>query len=306
MTIKIIYSTFKVFLLIVNFSFFSQSDLCGQQPPSLNSSLKELKEYHSSTVSLKSTLNQVSRNFIRFNEQDKEKADELLSEILQLDMSLKNSFLYKTFHSFDLSQKQVVRNTISHQLQASDPLYLELVSFYDLQEHYHGISLLLDSLFIDNIIAEFKSTGEISSENIIQLRYLSTVANLSDDNYYEDEVLNLVQRLYTISKNEANSMKSTKMFRMLYNVIIPKSIGKLLSKRSVKKSIYLLDEPLRIKRNYDVGDSNFAWFYLLKCVLPKLERFGEKYFNVEEFYKNIDDVKKEILTDEVIWLEDIK
>src|SRR5690606_7262963 len=232
--------------------------------------LKKINDYHSSVSSMKYDLDIMSNHFYYYNEENKVAADELLKQILKLSETLRihrNNFLLRVFGQLDSMQKQYVKEIISSDLKDTDLLYNELVSLYNLTSHFSHIYSKVDTLALKNIKIQFTTKGYISDYNVMQLKYISTLANLSGDTLYENKLLGLVKELYDYTKSVDDEKKRNGLLVELYNLILPNSIGLIYSRSSVINSLYLIDEPTIVKYSSDVGDSRFAWNYLMCCVI---------------------------------------
>ena len=276
---------------------------------SLDTNLREIKQFNESVKKIKQTLGEVSVHFRSYNEASKDSANFVLSEILKLSESLRgprNEFLYRTFLQLEEDQRLLVKKYIVNEINSYDLLYNELVSIYGLNKHYSRVLSLIDTNAFANIKGDFISKSRITDNGILQLKYYSTLANIGKNERFEKDLLLLVKSLYKIAKKEKNQHKSNNLLITFYNRILPNSVGKLLSKNSVVESLYLMEEPTRIKSGHDVADSNLAWSYVNTCVLSKLKYADEKYWNLNVFYKRIDEIKDEILNDNTIWHDHIK
>ena len=300
----------KYLKIILSFILYFCVGILNIKGQDLLQDLSEIKNYNVSSNKIRKLLSRSTKNFHYYNSLDKEKANDLLNEILILPESFinsRNEFLFKVYFRLDSIQRILVRKEIENDLNPDDSRYNEIVSRYRLKSHRSKISARLDTLYFSKIISDFTSENRVSNYNIQQLLYRTTLNNLSDENIYEDEILELLQRLYEIAKNEKSLSNSKRKFLVLYKKVLPNSIGKMLSKSSVLKSIYFLDEPkIIIYSGYDVEDSNLAWEYLQSCVFFKLTNVDQKYWDIRVFNESKSEIKKELQSKESIWRDYIR
>lgn len=293
------------FIIISLFCFTVSNANCQD----VTQEIEIVNDFNKSVSSMKFALNRMSNNFYFYNNENKDSADILLNKVLTLSESLrnpKNEFLFKVYDQLDSLQRIYVKDAISLQMTESDPLYNELVSLYNLTSHYDRILSKVDSSSLENTKTEFISKGYFSDYNRMQLKYISTLANLDKDTFYENKLLLLVKQLYSFSKNIDDENNRNRHLVKLYNQIAPSSIGKIYSKSSVVNSLYLIDDSTIVSYSSDVMDSRLAWDYIVNCVLYKMAYFDEKYWDVYKFYDSIDSIKEELLTDKSIWKSHIR
>ena len=287
--------------------FASLSPMVGQA--NLLNDLEVISEFNEMSKKVKGTLDAISYNFISYTENDKALADSLLHEVLDMEKSLRkdrNEFLHMTFLKFDDDQKQIVANRIAHEIDFSDPLYFDLVSKYQLRNHYSRMLEEFDPEFETALIKDFNDYEKFSDEHKYQMSCLAAISNLEDSKVHENKILNLISALDENMKNENDLRKINRKMAVLYNQIIPNSLGKLTSKSSVINSLYLMDNEMVISGGHDVSDTNLAWKYVITCIAPKFNYLDEKYWDESKFIFNKDEIKKEVLSTNTTWLEHIK
>ena len=278
----------------------------------IDSQLNSLRSFNQQISEITSEIKMLSRDFKTYESDFEKKADTIVFELIKLRHIVPfefQQFALSNASFFTDSQKELVTKGLNSSLVPTDPLFLELVSRYNLTSFYNLIVSKLDTVPITNSVTqEIHSHIGISGRTKEQLRFQAALANLGADKY-ERELVELVNGSYEqiSTADKYNEEEKINRLKHLYVDLIPHSIGKLNSIKSVYSTLHLLDENKKIKGSSDYGAMDFDYAYFMSVVAPKMKYIDAKYLKSSStFSKYKGELKRFLLEGNDIWLNHLR
>jgi len=312
MKMKNLKSTINFTCIILGLAFMNPMYTINAQPTQVDSSLvKHYSDKLDSVLSYQTrwqesiaTFEEASRGYCLFQDTDKEKADKILSLCVNSSFLPKqtiNIFYLKNFNCFDESQRRIIRNNLTQNIQSGDPLFHEIVSIFHLDAKKLDLKNQLTAKALSSQLKDNLNRGSLEKTHIQELRNMATLANL-DNPALEDSLLLIINSLH----KQAEQLEDSRLNN--FGQIIINTVPLLQSKKSIIQTLYLLDQkPSPIFQGHDdITGTDPAFSYFLSCIQPKLKDWKIKHLAWSDFEKNKGQIKEMIINDNSIWLDHIK
>lgn len=291
----------KLFNLTFVLLFTSAVTFAQNQTIDIDKYVLEIKEFNLLSKKMKNELSIIENTFYDINKFDSIKTDLLLNELLRSDFPLKaerNAFFLSISNQLSTEQRQKVSLKLSRQLYITDYLYLNLVSKYNIKEHFSKILPFYNNEMLIELINQFESKSSLSEKQIDQLKILTTLANISPNDFFETKLLEVIKNLYSIilksKQNPENDNNTSLKYLSLYQRILPVTIRELCTKKGVLETFYLMKDEYVLNSNIDIMGNNVSYLYLQHCVMTKLKLLDVKYLIYEHSKQRIKEIEQEL------------
>ncbi len=251
----------------------------------------------------KNTIEYLSQEFYFLNSHDSISGSKLFELIMSCDFcenSFKHKFWIDNISYFNPKQKQQIIGTLNVKISPTDFFYHKLVSDFNLKSQIP----FLETHITDNLFIKIKrgiESHKISKWNIFQLKNFATLINLGYDKYDEDLYIKEINNLYAYAKEK-------KELNIFYLDVLYNSIALLNSKKSIIKTLYMIDESEKspVELYNDVAEMGYPFKYVLSCILPKINNSEMEIMVWTHLNANKEKIKQLILHDNSIWKDNIR